>query len=198
MRQRGNGPGWQVAKWIPEVPECQSLDILRSVFSGSIKRLSLPCALSSHHQNLSKVTINGRSLPWLMKVLSELYSCFLKQQSPISPDLRMNLSSCQTRAELHSSNTICCSWLPRLKLCCSWLPRLKPAAAHQTKASLPAQHSASKSQVLWFYAFDPTENSITGKRKWDLDCIRLTLNSKPAPSYPPLLYICQLKETIII
>lgn len=106
-------------------------------------------------------------------VLSEPYPCFLKQQSPIRPDLEMNLSSCQTQAELHSSNTICRSWLPQFK----------PAAAHQTKASLPTQHFASKFQALWFYSFDPTESRITGKRKWDLDCIRLMLNSKPVPSY---------------
>lgn len=73
-----------------------------------------------------------------------------------------------------SSNTICCSWLPQFK----------PAAAHQTKASLPTQHFASKFQALWFYSFGPTENSITRKRKWDLDCIRLILNSKPSPSFP--------------
>lgn len=84
MRQRGNGQDWQVAKWIPEVPECQSLDILRSVFSGSIKRLSLPCALSSHHQNLSKVTINGRSLPWLMKVPLCFRTILLLSQAAVS------------------------------------------------------------------------------------------------------------------
>lgn len=61
--ERNRGRRRQIAKWIPEVPRHRSLGILRSVFSGSIERLSLLSALCSHPQNLSKSTINGRSLP---------------------------------------------------------------------------------------------------------------------------------------